>query len=266
MFRKGVILTMSLFFLTQNPFLYGASGFDHQYSLWNRFLDQYAGEGRVNYSELKANQVALLDAYQEMGKVTKAEYESWTKNQKIAFWLNAYNVGAILSVVQFYPLKKGLSWKALAFPENSIQQIPDVWDRPVFVMLGEKTSLGGIEHEILRKQFKEPRIHFALVCASIGCPVLREEPYSAELLDQQLDDQVRQFLTTPEKFRYDKTKNILYLSPIFKWFRKDFEQTGGIVQFIKKYVPESIVGAISGNSKIEWLSYDWSLNERVGKS
>jgi len=94
--------------------------------------------------------------------------------------------------------------------------------------------------------------------------VLREEPYSAELLDQQLDDQVRQFLATPEKFRYDKAENTLYLSPIFKWFKKDFEQTGGIVQFIKKYVPEGVAGAISGSSKIEWLSYDWSLNERVG--
>ncbi len=262
MFRKGLILTMAFFFLTQNTFLYGASGFDHQYSLWDQLLNKYASGGRVNYSKLKANQVGLLDAYQVIGKVTKDEYETWTERQKIAFWLNAYNVGAVLSVVQFYPLKKGLNWKALAFPENSIQQIPDVWDRPVFMLLGEKTSLGKIEHEILRKQFKEPRIHFALVCASIGCPVLREEPYRAELLDGQLDDQVRQFLATPEKFRYDKSKNTLYLSPIFKWFRKDFEQTGGIVPFIKKYVPESIARSIPGNSKMEWLSYDWSLNER----
>jgi len=263
MFRKRVILPiLSLCFLV-NGTAHGAPlAFDHQYPKWDLFLNEYVTDGSVDYQQIKENRMDLLNVYEEIAAVQKKEYDSWTDKQKIAFWLNAYNIGAVLSVVDFYPIKKGLNWKALAFPENSIQQIPDVWDRPVFVLLGEKTSLGKIEHEILRKQFKEPRIHFALVCASIGCPALREEPFYAELLDKQLDDQIKRFLSTPEKFRYDKTKNMLYLSPIFKWFRKDFQQTGGILPFIKKYVPENVASAISGNSKIEWLTYDWSLNER----
>ena len=116
-------------------------------------------------------------------------------------------------------------------------------------------SLNQIENEILRKEFQDPLIHFAIVCASLGCPVLRREPYTADQLDRQLDDQVLQFLQDPKKFRYDSAKIELYLSPIFKWFKEDF--TAGPTAFIKKYWP-----GISENAKIRWLQYDWTLNEQ----
>jgi len=260
--RYGCIFVTSLILLFNSP-AFSFPEFDHQYPGWNQMLNKFVQNNGVNYSALKQDQ-AQLDAFLEsIASLQRKEYENWNKEQQIAFWVNAYNAITLKVIIDHYPLKRrGLT--GLAFPSNSIRQIPGVWDKISHRVLEKETTLNEIEHEILRKQFQDPRIHFALVCASIGCPVLRDEPFQADLLDDQLDEQIRQFLATPEKFRYDKAKNTLYLSPIFKWFKKDFEQTDGIVQFIKKYVPENVASTISEKSKIEWLDYDWSLNERTG--
>lgn len=239
-----------------------APQFDHRHFAWNQFLQQLTKDGRVNYGVLSNNPAQLNIFLESVGHVLKNEYEGWNREQKIAFWINAYNAAVIKTVVDHYPLEKGLSWKALAYPSNSIQQIPDVWDRPALDVFGAKVSLNYIEHEVLRKEFKDPRIHFALVCASLGCPILRSEPYVSERLDTQLDDQIRRFLADPKKAHYDSEAGTLNLSPIFKWFREDFEKAGGIVQFVKPYLPQEFSGKISADTKIEWLDYDWSLNER----
>src|SRR3989338_3814048 len=196
----------------------GASSFDHHCEAWSQLLATHTQNGFVDYQALKKSPDDLADVMEFFHSATEDEYDQWSRSQKIAFWLNAYNFAAINLMVEHYPIQKKLGWKALAYPDNSIQQIPDVWDRKSIRILGKELSLNDIEHGILRKEFEEPRVHFALVCASIGCPKLRGEPYIAERLEEQLDDQVRTFLLDPEKARYETGSDTLHLSPIFKWF------------------------------------------------
>ena len=236
--------------------------FDHQYSTWNQALNQFAKDGGFNYKALKKDPALLNDFLKSISTLSKKEYEEWNKDQKITFWINAYNALAIKVILDHYPPKRGLSWKAVAYPETSIQQIPNVWDRNLAEIFGEDYSLNRIEHGTLRKEFEEPRIHFALVCAARGCPPLRKEAYVPERLNAQLDDQARQFFSNPEKAKYDAEDNVLHLSPILRWFGKDFENDGGPTSFAKKYMPTKAGQKLSDKTKIKWLDYDWSLNEK----
>lgn len=165
----------------------------------------------------------------------------------------------------------------LVYPKNSIRQIPGVWDELNFPVLGRQLTLNDIEHQIIRKEFPEPRIHLALVCASGGCPPLRGEPYRGETLETQLEDQAKVFLSDPEKFRIDREQNRIYLSAIFDWFKQDFTEKyttetgfqGGtdaerpVLKFISSYLNEQDAQYLrEGKYKIEYLDYDWSLNEQ----
>ena len=237
--------------------------FAYDTSAWQKFLDVYLKDGLVNYSTVRNNPAFLRDSISQLENTKKEEYDQWSKDEKKAFWINAYNVEAIKLVLDHYPLKKSLGLQALRYPTNSIQQIPDVWNQEVLTILGNKVSLNYIENEILRKEFQDPRIHFAIVCASLGCPVLREEPYVSDQLDARLNDQVGKFILNPKKVRYDSHINTLYVSPIFKWFRDDFEKVGGIIAFVRKYMPSNV--KLSDDAKIQWLDYDWSLNEQKFK-
>lgn len=244
----------------------GAGSFDHNYAAWSKLLVTHTQNGFVDYQGLKKSPADLSGVLESFQLATQNQYDGWTRSQKIAFWLNVYNFGAMNLVAEHYPIQKKLGWKALAYPDNSIQQIPDVWDRKSVRVLGEDRSLNEIEHQILRKEFKEPRVHFALVCASIGCPKLRGEPYLADRLDEQLDDQVRTFMSDTEKARYEQESDTLYLSPILKWFGDDFEAAGGRIAFVKKYFLRETAAYLSVKTRIKWLDYDWSLNEREVKS
>lgn len=237
-------------------------GFAFNHSLYGKVLHAYVTHGRVDYSKLKHERQDLNEYMKSLESLSRENYEEMSLEEKIAFWINAYNAAAIKLVIDHYPLQKRFGWKALTFPENSIPQIPDVWDRKVLEILGERLSLNQIEHQILRKEFQEPRVHFALVCASLGCPILGNEPYQGNKLDAQLDEQVRDFLADLKKARYDEATDTLYLSPIFKWFRKDFESAGGVLNFVKAHGPKMAKEKISEKTEIEWLHYDWSLNER----
>ncbi len=255
-------LTFVLVFLFFQSALVDASpAFDPHDPEWREFLQKYVREGLVDYAAVKKSPGSLDSFLKSAETVSQVEYRSWSREQQIAFWINAYNASAVKMIVDHYPLKKGLSWKAVAYPKNSIQQIPNAWNREILSALGKKISLNEIENEKLRKEFQEPRIHFTLVCCSLGCPVLRGEPYEAEQLDFQLNDQTRRFLANPLKVRYDQNTDILYLSPIFKWFKKDFEKSGSVINFLKNYLPRETMNKISDRTKMEWLDYDWRLNE-----
>ena len=112
--------------------------------------------------------------------------------------------------------------------DDSIRDIPGVWNRRNFTLVGEARTLDNIEHDILRKDFNEPRIHVALVCAAVSCPPLRDEPYLPEQLDAQLDDQTSRFAASPHGFGLDRQSEKVYLSSIFKWYGQDFEKTYGV--------------------------------------
>lgn len=218
----------------------------------------------VNYQELQKNPEQLETFNTSLGAVEPSTYQSWDEAEKIAFLINAYNSFTLESIIDKNPLKK------------SIRDIKGVWKGREFNIAGESKTLDNIEHKTLRAEFNEPRIHMALVCAAISCPPLRNEPYTGEKLDQQLDDQTQKFLVSPHGFRIDRQKGTVYLSAIFKWFGEDWKKTYGIddkftgnanqravLNFISDYLsPEDQEYLEQGNYKIKYLNYDWSLNKQ----
>ncbi|MCR4337691.1 MAG: DUF547 domain-containing protein [Candidatus Omnitrophica bacterium] len=240
---------------------FAADSFDHHYMKWGDLLKRYVKERKVDYRGIIKRDLPLFDSIvADLEKVSESEYLTWNKEKKMSFWINVYNIEAMKLVLDHYPLKRSLGLQALRYPANSIQQIPDVWNQEALAILGKKVSLNYIENEILRREFSDPRIHFAIVCASLGCPVLRDEPYVSDRLDSQLNDAVTKFLQDHRKFNYDARKNTFHLSPIFKWFKEDFEKAGGSIAFIKKYIPQD--KNLPDSAPIQWLDYDWSLNEQ----
>ena len=231
------------------------SKIDHDHAAWTAILGRWVLDGRVDYRGLKRDGNARLDAYlKTLSGVCASDYEGWTRDRRIAFWINAYNAFTIRLILDNYPI-------------SSIRKIgilPGAAFRRSFIPMeglkGGRISLDDIEHRTLRSDFKEPRIHFALVCAARGCPPLRNEAYRASDLDRQLDDQGRAFLKNPAMNRFDAANRILYLSSIFDWFRGDFETGGGsLAQFVSRYMGDRRV--TEPGVKIEFLEYAWGLNE-----
>ncbi len=233
-------------------------------------------KGMVDYKGLKSNSKKLYSFANDLSRLESERYESWTKKQKIAFWLNAYNGLTLKVIIENYPIKS--SWtKSLIYPKNSIRQIDGVWDEITHDVRGRKMTLEHIEHEILRKDFNEPRIHMALVCAAMGCPPLMREPYIGPKLDSQFDQQARIFLSNPKKFKIVQSKNSVYLSSIFKWFAEDFVEKYGdkgkingkskeksaIIHFVAQYLSaDERKYLLSDTYRVKYLDYDWSLNEQ----
>ena len=256
--------------LEQTPFSQAA---------YDTIAKNYVTEGRVAYPRLKANRAELDQYVDSVGKVTQAEFDAWDDAGKIAFLLNAYNAITLKIILDHQPITKRSGGPAsLIFPVNSVRQIPGAWDKITHMVLGRPTKLNDIEHEILRKKFKEPRIHMALVCGAKGCPPLRSEAYDGQRLSEQLDDQARTFLSNPIKFRIDREKNVVWLSQIFQWFGGDFLKTFGkpegfgkhsnienaCLAFVSRYLSANDQAYLKErNYRVKYLDYDWSLNEDV---
>ena len=243
-------------------------------------------KGMVSYAALKADPAELERFVRAMAALEPKTYEGWGEQAKIASWINAYNALTLKAIIDHYPIKAGLL-SGLAHPSNSIRQIPGVWDKIQFLVMGQKLTLNEIEHGILRGQnkdlvekygrFYEPRIHMALVCAAHSCPQLRNEPFVGENLNAQLDDQSKGFMTNPAKFRVDRDGGKVYLSSIFKWFGEDFvkghkPEAGfasgsgaekAVLNFASVYLSTQDAEYLrTGKYKVEYLDYAWSLNEK----
>jgi hypothetical protein len=180
---------------------------------------------------------------QEAGEVEESEFKSWSKDRQLAFLINLYNASTLQLIIDHYPV-------------SSIKKIGNLfrgpWDQPVVIFQRKKITLNELEHGIIRKQYNEPRIHMALVCAAKGCPILRSEAFTADRLDEQLADQSRRYLATSAGLVIDRQKGTASISSIFKWYGEDFPS---VPAFIEKYSDEDIDGL-----KIRYLNYDWSLN------
>lgn len=235
------------------------------YSDYGAVLETYVNEnGLVNYGQLQANRQQLDRFNQSLAAVSPSTYESWTNKEKIAFWMNAYNAFTLQSIIDQEPLKK------------SIKDIPGVWRIRKFEVAGQSLTLNNIEHDILRKDFDEPRLHVALVCAAMSCPPLRNEPYIAAKLDEQLDDQVKQFIASPHGFRSDRNQGRVYLSSIFKWYGEDWVNSYAIkdkfagnakeravLNFLSNYLSAQQRQYLEqGQYKVSYLDYDWTLNQQ----
>jgi len=207
-----------------------AADFDQSHAPFDSVLKSYVKDARVNYSALKAHPQELDRFLDQVAAVSETGFKRWTEKQQIAFLINAYNAYTLRLILDHYPVK-------------SIKDIGTLfkgpWDQPVVHLFGRTLTLNTVEHKMLRKDYSEPRIHFALVCAAKGCPPLRGEAYVADRLDEQLDDQARQFLADSQKNRVDASRRTVYISPIFKWYGEDFEKkSGGVLRFLKPYWPE----------------------------
>ena len=250
-------------------------------------LDAHVNDrGMVDYAGLKANRGRLDKAVRAMAALDLETYRGWNEDRRLAFWINAYNALTLKVIVDRYPIEAGLL-SGLAYPKNSIRQIPGVWTKIEFLVMGRKLTLDEIEHAIMRGQdkkrvetfgrFDEPRIHMALVCAAMSCPPLRGEPFRGDELDAQLDDRTKRFLADAKKFRIDRDAGVVHLSSIFKWFGGDFAPTytpkagfesGGdaaeraVLRFVAGYLPKEDADYLKrGDYDVKYLDYDWSLNE-----
>lgn len=244
------------------------TSFDHSHKLWNDFLHQFVvvkgHESAVKYKQIKENagpaagqSAPLLQTYlQSLERVTKSEFERFSEKEKLAFLINAYNAYTIKLIIDHYPVKS---------IKDTGSFLKGPWKIKFFSLLGEERNLDNIEHDMVRKWFQEPRIHFALVCASKGCPALRNEAFTGDKLDQQLEDGARNFLTDSTKNRYVPETRKLELSSIFKWYGDDFvKKFGSLETFLATRItekPESQKLIREKKASISFLDYDWSLND-----
>ncbi len=221
---------------------------DH--SKWTVLLQKYVNsKGFVNYKAL-SEEKAKLNAYTE-DLSNNPPQENWSENEKLAYWMNAYNAFTVKLIVDNYPLE---SIKDLN-PSLTIPTVRSIWTKEWFQIGGEDFSLDRIEHKILRKDFEEPRIHFAVNCASFSCPPLRNEAFVAERVDQQLDEQARQFIN--DEVRNNIAKDKVVISKIFQWFTGDFTNDQSLIEFLNKYSKVKV----SPKADIDHMDYDWALNE-----
>jgi hypothetical protein len=235
--------------------------FDHSHAPWTAILKQHVRDGGFDYAALKRDRGAF-DAYlATLAAVTPQELAAWSEKQRHAFWIDVYNAFCIRKVVDEYPLKSIRKLDG-AFGLNSVFDkgfIPMAAHHPKGA--DEPLSLNDVEHEILRKRFKDAHVHAAINCASVSCPPLRAEAFVAERLDEQLEEQMRAFVNDPTRNRIDPAKKELAVSEIFKWFAEDFERAAkSVKEYLVRYTPAEKHDFIR-SAKLRYLDYDWDLND-----
>ena len=255
-----------------------AQGFDHEHKTWTALLKKHVvlvdgGRGsQVRYAEFAKDRAALKGYLDSLSKVTQQEFDGWSKPQQATFLINAYNGHTVEKILTRYPDIQSI-WDFGRFFGNPFK------DR-FFTLLGREFTLDMIEHETLRKPgaYDEPRVHFAVNCAAIGCPMLREEAYVAARLDAQLEEQARRFLSDRSRNRYNAERGRLEVSKIFDWFKEDW--TSGYrgidgktppirshAQYFARYAAlladraEHRKTIEDQKAPIQFLDYDWTLND-----
>lgn len=233
------------------------------YSSYARVLEKYVTpDGRVRYASLKENPADLKDFVQQLAAASPENRPDLfpSPQAKIAYWINAYNAFVLDAVIDAYPVS---GVRDLRFGFGLL-----FFKRAGFTAGGKKYSLDDIEHDVLRAHFDDPRVHFALNCASSSCPPLRREPYRPQTLDQQLEQAARDFIRQEENvwMRGD----VLFLSRVFDWYRKDFAKAVGgkgngeasVVQYVLRYLPDEVARRVREKKpRVEFYDYDWALND-----
>jgi hypothetical protein len=245
----GVLLLVGASRLT------AAEAFDQSHARLGGLLAAHVNEAMVDYAGLKANP-AELDAYlEEVAAVRPEEFNSWTEEEQLALLLNLYNAHTLRLIINHYPLKSIRSIGTLPLAAWRIRDVR---------FGGNLMTLDHLENKMIRVDYDEPRIHFALVCAAMGCPPLRAEPYVGIRLSEQLDDQTRTFLGDASKNRFEADSGILRISPIFKWYKEDFtEAAGSLEAYVRPFLPEASRKALgqADRVRVKYTDYDWALNE-----
>ena len=219
--------------------------------LWDSLLHQYVdNSGLVGYHELRKDSVLLRSYLCQLENSVPGK--NWSTNDQLAYWINLYNAATIDLVLRHYPIE---SIKDI----GAAIQIPFIntpWQIK-FIHINDKLyNLDHIEHNIIRKKFDEPRIHFALVCAAKSCPKLRNEAYTGDELESQLSDQVRAFLSDSSKNKMSPDE--ITISKLFRWYGGDFKKEGSLIDYINQYSPE----LIDENADVNYMDYYWELNDQ----
>ncbi|MDH4172351.1 MAG: DUF547 domain-containing protein [Betaproteobacteria bacterium] len=229
-----------------------AQAFEH--AAWNALVQKHVTvlpgkhASQVDYAGMARDRAALKSYLDGLSRVTRAEFDAWAKNERKAFLINAYNAFTVEKILT--------RWPDIA----SIWDFGKIFGNPFkddfFTLLGAPMTLDGIEHGTLRKPgaYDDPRVHYAVNCASIGCPMLREEAYAAGRLEAQLDEQALRFLSDRSRNRFRDGR--LEVSKIFDWFKEDFEPRE---KYFARYA--QALGYPGGPVPIDFLDYDWSLND-----
>ncbi len=231
-----------------------ASTFDH--SKFDQILKEYVdNNGLVDYNSIAKDR--RFAEYVE--SLAGARVVEFSRDGQLAFWINAYNAVTIDKVIK----KK---------PKKSVREtfVPGVWTSTKFfttkenIVASKRVSQDDIEHEILRKQFKDPRIHFAIICASMGCPLLPRIAYTEENVQARLEEETRKYLNSPRGTRIDRAENTLHVSKLFDWFATDFiQKSGSTLAFMRPYLNEETLSFLERDPKISYLEYNWALNAQA---
>jgi hypothetical protein len=235
-----------------------AQEFDHAHAAWDALLRKHVvlldggKASRLRYGGVAAERASLRGYLDALSRVTEPEFGRWTREQQMAFLINAYNAYTVEKILTRYPEIRSI-WDFGKFFGNPFRE-------RFFTLLGGSRSLDDVEHAILRKRYAEPRIHYAVNCASVGCPMLREEAYWGVQLERQLDEQAQRFLSDRSRNRFRDGR--LEVSKIFDWFKEDFEPRD---KYFARYA--SLLGIPPGLSpRLVFLDYDWSLNDSRSSS
>jgi hypothetical protein len=255
-----------------------AHAFDHSHAAWDALVKRHVKlvdggkASQVRYADFARDRAALKAYLAEVSRVGEAEFGGWPKAQQMAFLINAYNAWTVELILTKYP-----DLKSIRDLGNIVFNSP--WKKKFFTLFGRESYLDQVEHEILRKPgaYDEPRVHYAVNCASVGCPMLREEAFVAARLDAQLEEQARRFLSDRTRNRFNPRTGKLEVSEIFKWFKEDwtsgYRGIGGAgpvasrEQYFARYAdlladsPADRRLVAEGKAPIAHLDYDWSLND-----
>ncbi|WP_323356828.1 DUF547 domain-containing protein [Cyanobium gracile] len=222
------------------------------------------GRGLVDYAALQRDP-AQLDRYiRALGALAPERFASWSEAEQIALLINAYNAFTLRAIIDNDPIRP------------SIKAIPGVWKFRRHQLMGRGLTLDAIEHEILRREYNEPRIHAALVCAAISCPPLRREAFTGPALDRQLEDQATLWLASPVGLKIDRAAGTVQISQIFQWFAEDWQRAdptaaavpghqkqSAVLRFVSRYLPAQESALIlGGDYRFSYLPYNWDLNRQ----
>ena len=243
--------------------------FDHR--VWDGLLKRnvaFSDDGKasaVRYAAIAKEHDVLRRYLSSLSRVTQAEFDAWPKSEQLAFLINAYNAFTVELILTKYPDLESIKDLGGLFSSP--------WKRKFFTLLGAERNLDNVEHDLIRADgvYEDPRIHFAIVCASVGCPAMRSEAYTGERLDGQLQDNARRFLSDRSRNRFDTASGTLEVSKVFDWFARDFSRGWkgyrSVAQFLASYAeqladdPADRRSIVEQKAPIRFLDYDWKLND-----
>jgi len=235
---KNLIIILSLALISPS-YASAAVTSSPDHSIWNSILQRYvSSDGKVDYSGIKGDR-----RFSDYLRTLSGSHpdDSWSKAEKKAYWINTYNAFTVQLITQNLPLK-------------SIKDLETPWDRKFISIEGNAYSLNDIENKILRPQFKDPRIHFAINCASFSCPIMQNKAFTSGNLESMLESATRDFINDPK--RNNISTNKIEISNVFDWYKEDFTAKGSIVQFLNRYSRNTI----AAGAAVSYMNYDWKLN------